>query len=286
VIGLVQCKFCEKELQKKNRIFCNYSCSAKYREQNKSPEMKQILATNHSLKMKKIWTIDKRKAQSQKMIEVNEQHPEYGHEHSKIMKDGFAIGKYKPNSGCFKQGNKVNLGKSIKLGTKKSYIISEQGRLNMKLGAEKRVKWQRESDWFVKHTKKQVRAMNKYHADHPEMHSIIGAKGLAKLAKKNETYIEQKMRKNLQKNNIEFIRQNVILFPKIHKWCIVDFEIPSKKLIIECDGERWHQDKEKDLLREQRILSQPKYEKYEILRFSGKEIRNDIDMCINKILNI
>jgi very-short-patch-repair endonuclease len=62
-----------------------------------------------------------------------------------------------------------------------------------------------------------------------------------------------------------------------------DFKIENKKLIIECDGEYWHRDKEKDLKRQQELEEIG----YKVIRFSGKKIRNNIqevEQCLRQKL--
>lgn len=63
----------------------------------------------------------------------------------------------------------------------------------------------------------------------------------------------------------------------------VDFACPGQKLVIECDGYKWHkQDKEQ-------IESDMKRDKYlgkrgwRVLHFNGSYIRRDIEGCINEI---
>ena len=51
---------------------------------------------------------------------------------------------------------------------------------------------------------------------------------------------------------------------------IADFFIPEKNLIIECNGERWHQDK----LRETRRTAVFKRKGYKLIAFTGTEIKD------------
>ena len=62
---------------------------------------------------------------------------------------------------------------------------------------------------------------------------------------------------------------------------IIDFALPSQKLIIECDGEKYHapgnrKDKIRDIYFGKRG--------WRIIRLRGKEIDNNISGCIEKIL--
>ena len=61
---------------------------------------------------------------------------------------------------------------------------------------------------------------------------------------------------------------------------IIDFAIPKKKIVIECDGERWHPLGNKhDKNRDNFLINKG----WTILRFRGKEIEANINFCINKI---
>jgi len=91
----------------------------------------------------------------------------------------------------------------------------------------------------------------------------------------HRTDIEVIMADALKKNNIIFVEQ----FPIRGKYgYIADFYLPDSKTIIECDGEQWH-DKKRDNKRDAVLRKL----EYKIMRFTGTEIRTDIDTCLNKI---
>ncbi len=81
------------------------------------------------------------------------------------------------------------------------------------------------------------------------------------------TSIEKKMSELLDNVGIEYIYQYPILNFD------VDFAIPSLKIAIECDGEYWHQDKEKDLIRQRKIEN----EGWFVLRYSDARINKCLD---------
>ena len=83
----------------------------------------------------------------------------------------------------------------------------------------------------------------------------------------NMTWIEKRLSTILDKLNIEYVFQYPILRYNI------DFAIPSLKIVIECDGEYWHQDKEKDLIRQENI----EREGWLVLRYSGTKINQHLD---------
>ncbi|MFW6246745.1 MAG: DUF559 domain-containing protein [bacterium] len=100
---------------------------------------------------------------------------------------------------------------------------------------------------------------------------------LAKHRKTNKmTWIEKRMSVLLDKIGIDYIFQYPIL-----KYD-VDFAIPSLRIVIECDGEYWHQDKEKDRIRQERIEK----EGWFVLRFTGRTINQCLDEVENKILRV
>lgn len=63
----------------------------------------------------------------------------------------------------------------------------------------------------------------------------------------------------------------------------VDFAFPEQRLVIECDGYRWHRyDKEQiegDIKRDIYLAKRG----WRVLHFSGRKIRRDIKGCINEI---
>lgn len=90
--------------------------------------------------------------------------------------------------------------------------------------------------------------------------------------------IEEIMYEALSRRGIEVRRQ----YPIAGRY-LADFCIPSMKVIIECDGDYWHnlpeileRDKKKDLYLK-------KYG-WKVLRFSEREIRKDVSSCVDKIL--
>lgn len=92
-----------------------------------------------------------------------------------------------------------------------------------------------------------------------------------------KTDIERVMQRALKKERVEVVYN----FPIRCKYgYIIDFAIPDKKIVIECDGEAWHKlgnsrDRKRDAVL--RKLG------WKILRFRGQEILNNINNCIEKI---
>lgn len=56
-------------------------------------------------------------------------------------------------------------------------------------------------------------------------------------------------------------------------------------LIIECDGYEFHQKTKKQVENDNKREYDIKMLGYNILRFSGSEIYNNVDLCVDKILN-
>ena len=57
----------------------------------------------------------------------------------------------------------------------------------------------------------------------------------------------------------------------------IDFAIPDKKIGIECDGERWHKKGNNHDRKRDAFL---KKQGWKMLRFMGKEIKEDVQGCI------
>lgn len=93
-----------------------------------------------------------------------------------------------------------------------------------------------------------------------------------------KTDIEQIMFNALTKENISFAFQ----YPIRGKYgYVADFFIESHRLIIECDGEAWHKpNNDHDRKRNAVLLKQG----YKILRFTGTQIKEDLQSCIIKIM--
>ena len=107
----------------------------------------------------------------------------------------------------------------------------------------------------------------KYYAENPEKHPnfILAQKGY-------ETSIEKKMRLALEKKQISFEKQ----FKIDRFW--VDFAVTAHRLVIEADGEYWH-DKERDAKRDEIINSHG----WRVLRFTETQINKNIEFCIANI---
>ena len=112
-----------------------------------------------------------------------------------------------------------------------------------KTSIEKWKKWRQENPEKVKeYHKRQGKTLAKFYQKYPEKHpNAICAKNhfFSKLEKKTE--------KLLQKLNIDYIHQY-----KAGKYW-VDFALPDLKILLECDGEHWHKDKNKETKRDEEI---------------------------------
>ena len=89
------------------------------------------------------------------------------------------------------------------------------------------------------------------------------------------------IRDTLRDNQLLF---NNILYVKQHKYkCgIADFWLPETNTIVEIDGEYWH-NKIEVRERDKRQTKWLEENYYNVLRFTDKEINNNIQQCINKI---
>ncbi len=121
---------------------------------------------------------------------------------------------------------------------------------------------------FEKFRKKMSKIVKQNIAENPELHirRICTREGF-------ESSLERIMREALSESGIEFKKEF-----QIDKF-FVDFAIISHRIVIEVDGDYWHQDKEKDFLRDQVIESY----NWKVLRFSETSVKKDISGCIKKI---
>jgi DNA mismatch endonuclease (patch repair protein) len=91
------------------------------------------------------------------------------------------------------------------------------------------------------------------------------------------TSIERKLKEELDRNKIMYKAQKRI------KAFSVDFYIPSIKLVVECDGEYWHNypfGTERDRFKDKEL----KKLGYNVIRFWGRDILDDTKSCIRKIM--
>jgi very-short-patch-repair endonuclease len=139
---------------------------------------------------------------------------------------------------------------------------------NRKQLSESRLRYLKETPEF--HIKHSI-FMKKFLQENPEKHplSILNQKGYM-------SSIERKVKDILDELNIEYEPQYPIngFFP--------DFAIPSKNIIIECDGDYWHNlpgAKEEDLVRQEILESLG----WKFIRFTETEINKNIEFVRDTI---
>jgi len=93
----------------------------------------------------------------------------------------------------------------------------------------------------------------------------------------NDTMPERIFENQLLFNNILYIKQ----YP--YKYGIADFWLPEDNIIVEIDGEYWHnQPKVRERDKRQNIYLEENG--YTLFRFTDREIKQDINKCIEKVL--
>jgi len=91
------------------------------------------------------------------------------------------------------------------------------------------------------------------------------------------TNIENQLRYALLRKGILFIEQ-----ASVGPWSL-DFLIPEHNIVIEADGEFWHNNM-KTRLKDRRKDAWLKSKGYTVFHFAGKEITSNADYCVEKIL--
>jgi len=104
-------------------------------------------------------------------------------------------------------------------------------------------------------------------------HMALGKNHLGK------TWIEKKVEWWLKKIEVEYESQKYFYLNGKRRW--VDFYLPVYNLIIEVDGENWHQDGKKDKLKD--VIA--KRNGFDTLRLPGREVRNNFRFIIERINN-
>lgn len=101
---------------------------------------------------------------------------------------------------------------------------------------------------------------------------------LNRMMKRNKkTFIEVQVENILKKNNIPYTYNKKINLSNCYKF--PDFLVGN--LVIECDGMHWHKNKFKETERDRLFIENG----YEILHFSGKKIRNNLEIVERCILS-
>ena len=108
-----------------------------------------------------------------------------------------------------------------------------------------------------------------------EMQAGIASSSRETFAK--ATNIENQLRYALLRKGILFIEQ-----ASVGPWSL-DFLIPEHNIVIEADGEFWHNNM-KTRMKDRRKDAWLKAKGYTVFHFAGKEITSNADYCVEKIL--
>jgi len=119
----------------------------------------------------------------------------------------------------------------------------------------------------------QSRRLKKLFAEHPEKHpnAILAKK--CRDGKGGKTWIETRMGEVLAVAGIDAEYNHNVG----NKW--LDYAIVDEKIAIECDGEYWHKDKEKERLRDEFL----EVRGWTVLHFTGSRIRTDVSGCLDEV---
>lgn len=127
--------------------------------------------------------------------------------------------------------------------------------------------------------KNQLDGVRLWHKDNPEQSKINTIKAAIASCKSQDgkpSSIEFKIRKILTDNNYQFTTNIPLL-----NLCIPDIVFKTEKVIIQCDGDYWHDypnGTDKDYTQD-KILKQ---NGWQVIRFWEHEINNDIDGCLER----
>lgn len=123
------------------------------------------------------------------------------------------------------------------------------------------------------------------HGTHPFQDPEIRIKTMKACSEKNYggTWIEKRVGWLLDQMELKKETQKPIPYGYDawgrQKYLFPDFVIPEHNLIIECDGEYWHQDKTRENERDDIFLNQG----YKIVHLSGSQILENLESCKNEI---
>ncbi len=145
--------------------------------------------------------------------------------------------------------------KGMKTPSRKGAKMSEEAKIKISIASRGR-----------KHTKESKEKIRQWHIAHPNK-------------KFKDTGIELQIEAELKKRNIQYEKQVPLC-----NIAVVDFYLPEYRIIIQCDGNYWHnypEGREKDR-QQDNIL---KFNGFNIYRFWESEINKSPKECINIIFN-
>lgn len=158
----------------------------------------------------------------------------------------------------------------------KKWCESDKEKLSAKMKSLKIKHWNTGKQWSPEMRKLFSEQKIEYYKNNPNQHPNRKCAGI------KESYPEKMLREyfelNSLKNNIDFIQQF-----KIDKY-YVDFYIPKLNLVIEVDGERWHNNIEKEIIRENIILENHKLIRFKANLLIKKQYENNINDIITAIV--
>ena len=227
-------------------------------------------------------TIEKRRAEISEMFKkLCRDHPEWRERNARLAR------KYLHSSEIIKRRaetikNNPEFREAIKRGALKRYSrpeerekLSKRTKIYYEMHAEfkeyikkKHIEWWNSlsTDEKRKYAEKQREIRIRINKERPELHPNF----LAGIHNKF-TSLERKVAEMLDSHSISYIQQyRVGTF-----WC--DFALPFLKIILEVDGERWHQDMEWEKERDARILAQLG-EGWKIIHIRERELMSDLEL--------
>ena len=182
----------------------------------------------------------------------------------KSMNEQYALGLRDKDTICLNANKKVK-----ELAAKGEFILQQpetrkrikETTNNPEHNEASSIRMKKNNPMFNPETKQKVKeSLNELFEKHPEKRLNARMAKHRKSGKK--TYIEARMIEMLDNMEISYVFQYPILRYN------VDFAIPELKIVIECDGEYWHQDKVKEQKRDAKI----KEAGWDIFHFTGSQI--------------
>ncbi len=173
---------------------------------------------------------------------------------------------------CRKTINKPEVRKKVKDGIKRWWITATEEE------KKERIRKQQEGSNKPEIRERRKKTLQKTYRDHPEKHIN------SRLRRNRETSLEKEIEEIIKKYTKDYkwnkaVKINEeILFPDF--W--IFNHIPE--IVIECDGQHWHQNREKDNIKDKKYLEKG----YSVLRLSEQEIMKKqilVDQLLQEYLN-
>lgn len=121
-------------------------------------------------------------------------------------------------------------------------------------------------------------SLKQYYEEHPELKEKLREYRLKQLIPSKDSSIEIALQKELNRRGIAYEKHLSVL-----GICQPDIVFPNRKIAVFADGDYWHTKDERAIRKDQFQNKFLREKGWNVLRFWGHEIRQDVVNCVNQI---